>query len=294
VKKALVTGGSGFIGGALTDELAQHGYDVAVFDTQKPRRNSVTFIEGDVRDASRVRQAVKGCDYIFHLAGLLGTDYLCDRAAEAVDVNIHGANNVYEAARAAGIKVVCAGLDPEWYATYMITKKTAERFGKMYYEVHGADISTLELTHVYGPHQPTAPYRKAIPSFIVRALRGEPVEVFGLGQKIMDCVYVTDAAELLRLAAESPKVRGDVLFVGSGHRKSVAEIAQLIIQMTKSRSELVFVPMRSGEPQQGTIPDLDSAQWPYASGWKPKISLPQGLEMTINWYRENLQFMKVL
>jgi UDP-glucose 4-epimerase len=216
VKRVLVTGGSGFIGRHLCEELLEHGYEVIVFDRNPPPSRRYQIHQADIRDSCAVREAVSGCDGVFHLAGLVGTGYLETRTREAVEVNIQGTLNVFEAAREFDTYVINIGLVPAWANAYMITKKTAARFGEMFHGVFGTRITTIEFTHAYGPGQPTGPYRKAIPNFINRALLEEPLEVFGSGERLMDCVYAQDAAHALRLAAEEEAGIGRVIQVSSG------------------------------------------------------------------------------
>jgi nucleoside-diphosphate-sugar epimerase len=221
------------------------------------------------------------------LAGLLGTCYLGTVVGDAVDVNIHGAVNVFEAAKRSGAYVVNIGLNPEWLNAYMITKKAAMRFGCMYHQMFGTRIVTLEVTHVYGPGQPTGPYRKAIPTFVVKALQNEPLQVYGTGERLMDCVYVDDAAHALRLAADTPAVAGLVLRVSSGEKISVANLASKVRDLTGSKSEIRFGAMRSGEPA-AIAPDESFEVEPHARtvlNWKPETLLEDGLRKTIDFYR---------
>ncbi|KAF0120377.1 MAG: UDP-glucose 4-epimerase [bacterium] len=144
----------------------------------------------------------------------------------------------------------------------------------------------MEVTHVYGPGQRTEPYRKAIPNFIVRALRGEALEVYGSGQKYMDCLYVEDCAKALRLAAESPKVNGKVFQVESGEKIKVVDLALKIISLTNSKSILrSSLPMRHGEPDEDdSSANVNSAEFSRSFDW----SLNEGLLKAIEWYSKHL------
>lgn len=285
-KRILVTGGAGFIGAALCHELAESGYEVSIFDVRKTDASRFQQISGDIRDPAAVRRAVGSCEIVFHLAGLVGTCYLGTRAGEAIDVNIHGAINVFEAAKASGAFVVNVGLNPEWLNAYMISKKAAMRFGLMYFQMFDTQIVTLELTHVYGPGQPTGPYRKAIPTFIVKSLANEHIHVYGSGDRMMDCVFVDDAARALRLAAERPDIAGKVVRVSSGMRISVLDLAYKIRELAGSASEIQLTPMRPGEPDEiSAVEDLEPE--PHSRtllGWHPEIEFDKGLQQTIDWY----------
>lgn len=304
MKSALITGGSGFLGSFLTEELLLNGYKVAVLDHNAPARDNVTFIKGNIEDKTTVLQAVSPADIVFHLAGMLGTSYLSDKARRSVDVNIIGALNVYDAVMGTDKRVVNIGLIPDWDNAYMITKKAAMKFGRMYADIFDASITTLELSHVYGPGQRVAPYYKAVPTFITQALANQPLTVFGEGGKWMDLLHVRDAARAIRIAAEQPDLKGHVITVSSGSRIRVADLARKIIDMTGSSAMLEFAPMRPGEPAHDAAyeaPDTGAATGADAAtdtaagagviamlpGWAPLIDTDAGLTETIDWYRSN-------
>lgn len=287
MKKALITGGSGFIGSYLCRELLENNYYVTVYDHHEPSNQDVKFVQGDILEAELLRKVIREQDVIFHLAGKLGTDYLCEFVREAVEVNIIGSINVFEAAKEFGVKVINTGLIPEWDNPYMITKKAIMKLGRMYFREFGAAIITMEVTHVYGPCQPIEPYRKAIPNFIVNALRDEPLVIYGSGQKSMDCIYVEDVALALRLMSESSKVSGKVFQVGSGKGTKVVELADMILSLTKSNSSLDFRTMRPGEPDIDSTVDINLEDCLLLFGWKPTTILTEGLLKTIEWYSKH-------
>ena len=289
MKRVLVTGGSGFIGRFLCKELLTNGYEVIVFDPHREKSEflDVRKVEGDILDASLLRNAAQGIDIIFHLAGVLGTDYLCGRVAEAIRVNILGMVNVLEVARDLRAKVINTGVVADWDSPYMITKKAAMRLGRMYRREYGVDVVTLEITHVYGPGQALDPYHKAIPTFIVRALTETPLPVYGKGIKHMDCVYVTDIARAMRVAAET---RGldSVLTVTSNDPIRVVDLAKNIIKLTRSRSQIEFLPMRPGEPDDTREEKFAPVKATLLPGWRPQVPFTEGLAKTIDWYRKLL------
>jgi UDP-glucose 4-epimerase len=288
LKRALITGGSGFIGSYLCKELIENKYDVTVFDLREPSTPLVKFIKGNILQFELLKDAIKNHDIVFHLAGILGTEYLCNFVREAVSTNIIGTVNIFECAKALGVKVINTGLTPEWDNPYMITKKAAMRLGRMYYKEFGVDITTLEVTHVYGPAQQVEPYHKAIPSFITQALREEPLDIYGSGQKYMDCIYVGDIVKAIRLAAESPKVSGEVFQVGGGEIIKVVDLALKIIALTNSKSSLRFLPMRQGEPDENNyFMTINKENFLQFFNWQPTTILEEGLLKTIEWYSKN-------
>jgi UDP-glucose 4-epimerase len=286
--KSVITGG-GFIATFLANELTQRGHEVAVYGLERVPVPQVRFVEGDIRDMDRLFYACTNADVIFHLAGILGTDSLCDKALDAVDVNLRGAIHVFEAAKQFHCRVINVGLIPQWDNSYMITKNAASSFGKMYHREFGADILTVQLTHAYGPFQRTDLYRKAIPSFIIQALQNLPIEIYGNGHQIMDCIYAADAAVALRLIAECKETLPPVLQLGSGQKTTVAALAQSVINLTASSSTLTYLPMRPGEPPADNYAvSINCTIWQERFGWTPGVTLQDGLTKTISWYKDRL------
>jgi UDP-glucose 4-epimerase len=287
MRRALITGGSGFLGEALTNRLLCQNWDVSVYDLRRPRCNEICFIQGDVLDVEGIRKAAARIDVIFHLAGVLGTDYLCDHAREAIHVNLEGTLNVFDTARIHNNRVINVGVIPEWDNPYMITKKAAMRLGRSYYKVHKIDITTIEMTHIYGPGQRLTPYKKAIPSFIACALKNDPLTIYGSGRRYMDCLYVSDAVDVLQIATEDETLSGQVLRTLTGAEITVIELARKIIALTDSRSRLELVPMRQGEPEIGEWegPEEPWVRFP-SKNWRPEMTLDQGLKRTIESFKE--------
>jgi len=294
--RVLITGGAGFIGSHLAEYLRSLDIEVFIFDKSDhhlcsdfPMEN-FTFIEGDVQDKLSVDRAVENCDVIFHLAGVLGTDFLVGFPELAVKINTLGTINVLNAARNSGATLLYLSLLPEWNNPYMITKHAGERFCNMYYNEFGVPTIVARATHIYGPRQKWHPVKKAVPTFIMNALRGEPLKVYGTGEQLMDLLYVVDAAKALWECVESRKTIGQTLELGSGKGISVISLAKMIIELCKSDSKIEYEEMRPGEPNTpdsfapANIDLLNSLL-----GFEPKVDLQMGLEQTIDWYRRLVQ-----
>ncbi len=291
--KALVTGGSGFIGGAIVDNLIKHGYNVTVLDIADSKKENVKFTKADINDLYKLEESAESIDVVFHAAGILGTDWLVDHIQESNRINIEGSLNVFELARKKGFKVINLGLIPQWNSPYMITKNAVKQYGLVYNIHFGTDIRTVELTHAYGPKQKVAPVRKAIPNFIVSALSGKDLVVYGEEGKpfkFMDCLYVDDAADDLRLISESKDLKGEIIQLGYGKGVSVDELAKKIIELTRSKSKLEYRPMRSGEPEgREAFVAADLTKWHKCFDQSTStISLDEGLRRSIVWYKANL------
>ncbi|PJA88566.1 MAG: hypothetical protein CO139_02555 [Candidatus Moranbacteria bacterium CG_4_9_14_3_um_filter_36_9] len=196
--KIIVTGGSGFIGSHLIDELQKCGHKVISYDLCHARFNNVETIIGSVLDKEGLCKAIAGYDFVFHLAGMLGTHELVDCAIEATQVNVIGTLNVLDACRIHGVKLVEISKPNCWINTYTITKIAAESFTEMYRREHGVKSVTIRWFNVYGNRQPLmkeAGYKKIVPTAIINALRDENIEIYGNGEQTMDLVHTVDAIE---------------------------------------------------------------------------------------------------
>lgn len=284
--RVLVTGGSGFIGGAIVKKMLQtvDRNDLYVYDIVPPATD-VKFIDAVSVPLSQLNPF----DLVFHCAGLLGTQVLFERTLDAVDVNIIGTLNVLELQKDKGI-VYCAGLVDKWDNTYMITKDTAERFAVMYRRWYKTKVAVVRMPHVYGPGQSTH-QEKAIPTFIKQALAGEPLTINGSGQHRMQLLYVDDAAEVfVRLAGRgiTKPTLMDATSLQRTNSLSVLEVARLIIAMTKSKSELELVPMRRGQEESVTHTPMDMHQTIklFNELGIEETSLVDGMAESIYYYRK--------
>jgi len=243
----VVTGSAGFIGTAVTRVLKARGETVIPFD--HPR---------DVRDRGELESMFTSATGVIHLAGALGTTEIFGAERAAVDVNIGGAVNVYDAAFHRGIPVVQIGTGHKGQPNpYAITKAAAEELGLARAQYRAEKINVVRAYHVYGPGQKATPpfghgtVRKIMPSFICRALAGADIEIYGSGEQIIDLVYVDDVAEVLVDALAGPY--GQLLEAGTGKPTTVLDAARTVIEATNSSSRLVHLPMRPGEPKDATV-----------------------------------------
>jgi len=285
----LVTGGNGFIGSHIVDNLLEKGHSITIFDRFKKtsHRKNVNQYTADIKDAEAVFDAVSKHDGVIHLAGLLGTAEAIANPRESIDVNIHGAVNVYEAIQRRKIPAVTISVgNYTWNNTYAITKHTAERFSLMYNKEFGTKIAVVRGLNVYGERQKHAPVKKVVPNFILSALKNEPVEIFGDGEQLLDLIYVKDVAEILARALLVHHEMYNVVFeAGSGQTVSVNELARNIIRLSQSKSRIRYQTMRAGEPKRSiTLGDPSTLE---ALGYRTQDLTPleKGLQRTISWYR---------
>jgi UDP-glucose 4-epimerase len=306
--RVLVTGGAGFIGTGVCAELRNRGHEPVIFGrTQRPDTESVL---GDVRDATAVTEAVAHADAVIHLAGVLGTAETIWNPRPAAETNILGGINVLEACSQYQTPLVNIAVGNHFEnSTYSITKTTVERFAKMYAKYRDLPVCSVRAYNVYGPGQSVAqPYgpsrvRKIIPSFIARALHGEPIQVYGDGSQVMDMIYITDAAKCLVTALErivyppspismEPPLggKGEVYHAGTGRRTTVKQIAtavqrELFTQGHKTVN-VEFAPMRAGETPGSEV--LAEVRQVEILGINPQefTLLQDGLVSTVGYYRK--------
>jgi UDP-glucose 4-epimerase len=304
MKKVLVTGGNGFIGGYVVERLVYRNYEVSILDTRW-REPIITpgasVVLGDIRDATAVTEAVAHADGVIHLAGVLGTQETIANPRPAVETNVLGGLNVLEACAQYDVPLVNIAVGNWWMNnTYSITKNTVERFADMLNRYRGTKITVVRGLNAYGPRQAAAaPYgpskvRKVMPSFICRALSGLPIEIYGDGEQIMDMIYVEDLADILVAALEYTYRFGpatEPLEAGTGRRTTINEIAAVVhdkVWVTTGKSaEIIHLPMRPGEEERSVVigkPEtLGTINWD-----RLFVPLGEGVGRTVHYYAEYL------
>lgn len=284
-KRVLCTGGAGFIGSYVVDNLIDRGIRVVVFDHlgRKPREDCDIFL-GDTRDYTSVSEAVATCDGVIHLAGVLGTQETISKPQPSVETNIIGGLNVFEAVRHYKVPAVYIAVGNHWMNnSYSITKTTAERFAFMFNKEHGTKIAVVRGLNAYGPRQKHYPVRKIMPNFILPAIKGEAITVYGNGSQIMDMIYVSDLAEILvRALLNDHGVYDRIFEAGTGRETSVKFIAEEVIRQVGMGS-IHFVPMRPGETENSVV--LADVQTLEALGDVKMKTLEEGIALTIPYYK---------
>jgi nucleoside-diphosphate-sugar epimerase len=289
MKKILVTGGHGFIGGHVVKKLLGRGFSVIAFDrhSKKIDQSGVESFVSDLRDRNAVDQAVFAADGVIHLGGILGTAETLQHIPETVDVNIVGTLNVFEAVKKYQKPCVYITLPDVWQNPYAITKRTAKDFAFLYNREFKTKINVVRGFNVYGEGQKYKPVRKFAPQWIINAIQGKPIEVFGDGSQLMDVVYAGDTAEILVRALEMAtrgQVADEVIDAGPGEGTPVIEIAQIISKMLNV--EIKHLPMRAGETSKAII----KANTSTLKKWMPDFEFTPvgiGMKSTVEWYKEH-------
>ena len=302
--KVMVTGGTGFIGSYTVDNLLANGHAVILFDRRKDRMLSKIGTEhflGDVRDFVAVNEAVSFCDAVVHCAAVLGTAETINEPRPAVETNIYGSLNVFQACRNYGKKCCYITVGNYWMNnTYSITKTTAENVAWMFNKEHGTEISIVRALDAYGPGQKDKPVRNIMPNFVIPALLDQEITVYGDGSQIMDMIYVADVADVLVRTLTVPHnqytyvpLRGvdntTKFDAGTGRSTSVQEIAQMVIDCV-GKGRVNNVPMRPGEPEKSVVlGDPETLRPLYGGDLPDLLPLEAGIEKTVAYYHNSLK-----
>jgi UDP-glucose 4-epimerase len=290
-KKAVVTGGAGFVGSHVTDALINDGYEVAVIDNLSGgKRENVNpkavLHELDVRDYEKILSVMEGAQYVFHLAALPRVQYSIDYPEETNSVNIGGTLSVLRAAHAAKVSRVVYAASSSAYGNqeklpltedmpadplspYGLQKYVGELYAKVFATVYGLQTVSVRFFNVYGPRlDPEGAYALVIGRFLKQRKEGKPMTITGDGEQTRDFTHITDIVNGMISAATSVNVgKGEVINLGRGKQVSVNELAKLIGGPTE------YIPPRI-EPKK-TEADIRKAK--ELLGWEPKIGLEEGV-----------------
>jgi UDP-glucose 4-epimerase len=267
----LVTGGAGFIGSAVCSELEARGVEPKVVDLPA----------GDVRSTTGMRRAVKGCDGVIHLAGVLGTHELFDRPRLAIDVNIVGTLNVLEACRDHDARYVGITMPQVFPSVYTATKTAATRLASAFHHSYGVPVSHVRAFNAYGPGQAHGPGhpQKIVPTFAVEAWNNRPIPIWGDGTQTVDLIHTDDLAGML---VDALAFGDDQTFDGGcGVPVTVNALASWVLNRTGSTAGVQHLPMRRGEIPTHIVAEGEG--WDLLN-WKPEFDIPR-LDATIDWYK---------
>jgi UDP-glucose 4-epimerase len=303
-RRILITGGAGFIGSHLVRRFASHS-EVTVLDDLRSghERNldgvACRFVRGSILDDSALKQASEGAEEVYHLAAMISVPESVAKPAECAALNTEGTRRVLAAALAAGArKVVLASsaaiygdnptvpklesMPPEPKSPYAETKLAGEELLEAYRQSHGLGTTSLRFFNVFGPRQdPRSAYAAAVPIFIAKALRDEPIGIHGDGGQTRDFIHVTDIVGALAYAGASTEMAG-TYNVGYGRSQSILELAQEILRLTGSKSRIEHLPLRAGDVRHSVA----STERLLAAGWKPVSSVSAGLAETVEYFRQ--------
>lgn len=307
MNRVVVTGGAGFIGSHLTEELAERGYYVVILDNLSTgkrenieellKKDAVEFIRGSVTDLPLLNRVFQDTDYVFHQAAIPSVPRSVENPQASLEANVAGTLNVLLAARDSGVKKVIYASSSSAYgdtpslpkredmlpnpqSPYAVTKLAGEYYCQVFKEVYRLSTACLRYFNVYGPRQdPDSQYAAVIPRFIKRALQNRPPIVLGDGDQTRDFTFVKDAVLANILAAE--RNAEGVFNVGNGRNISINELARMILKSLGMDLETVHEEPRPGDVRH-SLADISKAK---TFGYEPRYSLEKGLEETIESFR---------
>ncbi len=306
----LVTGGAGFIGSHIVEELVGRGEKVRVLDnflTGKreniaPFLDGVELIEGDIRDAAVCRQAVEGVDDVLHQAALPSVPRSVENPLLAHDINVNGTLNMLRASLEARVgRFVFAssssvygdnarlpqreGEEGSVLSPYALNKKVDELYSSLFYRLYGLKTIALRYFNVFGPRQdPLSQYAAAVPLFITRFLAGKSPTIFGDGEQSRDFTYVANVVEANLRALDAPsEAVGEAFNIACGDPTTVNALAVNIKRLTAASAEPVYAPPRPGDIRH-SFADISKAG--RLLGYVPVTSFRDGLAETVRWYQD--------
>ncbi|QSH41227.1 NAD-dependent epimerase/dehydratase family protein [Lentisphaerota bacterium ZTH] len=299
--KVLITGGAGFIGSHIVEHF-QGKAEIVVLDNLRSgcKKNiegfKVNFIEADIRDRTAVKQAMRGVDYVFHLAAMISVPESMTAPRECIDLNVNGLLIVLEEAAAAGVKKLCFSssaaiygdnpevpkrevMYPEPKSPYAITKLDGEYYCGMFTEAGKLQTACLRYFNVFGPRQdPGSAYAAAVPVFTARAVANQKITVFGDGEQTRDFIYVKDIVAANIFMAENDFT--GVYNIGCGGSITINDLVDKIKNITKSSSKVINLPERPGDVKH-SMAAIDKLK---STDFRPQHDFDTGLTATINYF----------
>jgi nucleoside-diphosphate-sugar epimerase len=303
----LVTGGAGFIGSHLTEELVRRGHQVRVVDNllTGKRRNldhipGVEFLEGDLANMSICERVVQGVDFVLHQAAIPSVPRSVKDPVSSNRANIDASLNILVASRDAGVRrLVYAGSSSAYGNTptlpksedmptnplspYALQKLVAEQYCQMFTELYGFETVTIRYFNVFGPRQdPGSPYSGVISLFSTAVLEGRRPTIFGDGEQTRDFTYVANVVDGVLRACEAPGAAGDVINVATGRRISLNGLLATLNGIAGTHVEAVYAEPRLGDVRD-SLADISKAK--QVLGYTPLVGLEEGLKRTLEWAR---------
>jgi len=308
----LVTGGAGFIGSNMVDELLRRGHHVVVLDdlsTGKETnlahvRGEIDFRAGTITDLGMLRACCEGMDYVIHLAARTSVPKSVANPLETNHVNIDGSLNVLVAARDAKIRrVVFAAssaaygetptlpkvetMQPAPISPYGVTKFVGELYNQVFSRIYGLETVSIRYFNVFGPRQdPSSQYSGVLSRFMLAVIEGQPPVIFGDGEQSRDFTYVDNVVDETLRACEAKEASGKVFNGGTGARITLNGVIALLEKITGRKIEA-----RHESPRMGDIRDsqADVSLAKKMLGYVPLVNFEEGLRRTWEWYSKAYQ-----
>lgn len=304
----LVTGGAGFIGSNIVDELVRRGHRVTVLDDFSSGkeenlagvRDKIRLLRGSICDLQAAQEACRGADYVLHLAARTSVPRSVAEPLDTNRVNIDGTLNVLVAARDAEVRRFVFAASSSAYgesetlpkvetmpsapiSPYGVTKLVGEIYAQVFGRVYGLENVSIRYFNVFGPRQdPTSQYSGVLSRFMLAVLQGVPPVVFGDGFQSRDFTYIDNVVDITLRACEAPGVPGKVFNGGTGERTTLNDVLKLLSQICGKQVVAKYDPPRTGDILH-SLADISSAR--KLLGYNPRVNFEEGLRLTWDWYR---------
>ncbi len=307
----LVTGGSGFIGSSMVDELLRRGEEVVVLDNLATGRevnlaavrDRIVFHKFDVRNLDQIRPVFEKTDYVIHLAALPSVPRSVADPLTSNAVNLDGTLNVLVAARDAKVKRLVFAASSSAYgdnpvlpraeshtprplSPYALTKLAGEYYCQMFTTLYGLEAVALRYFNIFGPRQdPDSPYTGVLSIFISSYLRNQTPTIFGDGEQSRDFTFVENAVDATLRACTAPQAAGKVINVGTGERHTLNKIIARLNTIFSREVTPKYGPVREGDVRESHADITLARQF---LGYEPRVRFEEGLKRTVEWYRAAL------
>lgn len=309
----LVTGGAGFIGSNIAEQLVKNGEKVRIIDnlsTGKKEnlnsfKNDVEFVQGDLRYLNTVMEVMKGVDYVLHQAALPSVPRSVQTPIESNDNNTNGTLNILYAAKESGVKrVVYAAsssaygesptlpkvetMKPSPLSPYAVNKLVGEYYCSVFNYVYGLETVVLRYYNVFGPRQdPSSYYSAVIPKFIKALLEGKSPVIFGDGEQSRDFTYIDNVVSANLLACKAPDAVGEVMNMACGERITLNDLVKILQKILNVNIAPTYDPPRPGDIKH-SLADIEKAK--KLLGYKVIVPMKEGLEKTAAWFKNYYNF----
>jgi nucleoside-diphosphate-sugar epimerase len=303
----LVTGGAGFIGSHIVDELVRRGHSVVVLDNLSTGKESnlasvrkkIELSTGSVTDLAAVQAACRGADYVVHLAARTSVPRSVADPVDTNHANIDGTLNVLVAARDAKVRrfVFAASssaygdtptlpkvetMQPAPISPYGVTKYVGELYAQVFGRVYGLENASVRYFNVFGPRQdPTSQYSGVLSQYMLAVIEGKPPVVYGDGEQSRDFTYVENIVDETLRACEAPGASGKVFNGGTGSRITLNEVLKQLEKITGKKIQAKYEPPRTGDILHSQA-DISLAR--RVLGYEPAVLFEHGLKRTWDWY----------
>lgn len=306
----LVTGGAGFIGSNIVEELVRRGEKVRVLDNLAtghienlaPLMGKISWHQADIRQLESIRPDFEGVDYVVHLAAIPSVPRSVADPLTSNSVNIDGTLNVLVAARDAGAKrVVFAASssaygdhpslprvetqEPRPLSPYALTKLTGEYYCRIFSQVYGLETVALRYFNIFGPRQsPDSPYSGVLSLFISAYMEGKTPTIFGDGEQSRDFTYVQNTVDATLRACTAPEASGRVVNVGTGEHHTLNETIKILNRIFGVEVIARYDAARTGDVQHSHA-NISLAH--KVLGYEPQVRFEEGLNNTVAWFRSS-------